>query len=411
MNTLMIKRLPGALLLLLALALPVAANEFQVTESRLQVVSASIKRQIEDGNLAGAVMLVAQHGELKHLEAMGYQSLEERIPMETDSIFRIYSMTKPIAGTALMILHDQGRFKLDDPVEKYIPEFKDLQVASADGPNGIPVTVPAAHPMTIRELMSHSAGLTYGYFSKSQVDTLYAQAEVLDRDSSLQEMVNKLAKIPLWGQPGARWHYSVAVDVQAYLIEVLSGMPFDHFLAEYVFAPLKMHDTGFYVPLEKKHRFARYYGADASGKLVSKPNQEYFRKPGLLSGGGGLVSTAEDYLRFAQMHLNGGELEGTRILSQQAVDLMRSNQLPQGVLVEGPMAEPANGFGLDFSVLLESKVAYGQPAGNYYWWGIAGTWFWIDPSNELIFIGMIQNRDVAGSVGLHRTSKHLMYAP
>jgi CubicO group peptidase (beta-lactamase class C family) len=345
---------------------------------------------------------------VKKLVAMGFQDLENQVPMATDTIFRIFSMTKPIAGTALMMLYDQGRFELSDPVEKYIPEFVGLQVAKEDGPEGMPITEPAGHKMTMRELMSHSGGLTYGFFSKSQVDSLYAKAKVLDPESTLQQMVEKLGRIPLWAQPGSTWHYSVSVDVQGYLVEILSGMPFDRFLAEKIFQPLGMHDPAFYVPPEKAPRLSRYY-ASKDGKLISAPNAKYLEKPTFLSGGGGLVSTAQDYMRFAQMHVSGGELDGIRILSTEAVELMRSNQLPENIKGLGGFMDPGNTFGLDFAVVNDSEQAYGQSEGVHWWFGIAGTWFWIDPANDFVFVAMIQTRNVRDAIGLHRQSKTLIY--
>ena len=386
----------------------IAANG-EIAQARIDAVSAAINQQVEEGKLAGAVMMVAQHGKVSHLQASGYQDLEAQVPMATDTIFRIYSMTKPVAGTALMLLHDEGRFKLSDPVEKYIPEFRGLQVAREDGPDGLPMTEPQRHKMTIRELMSHSGGLTYGFFSQTQVDSLYTKANVLDRDSTLKEMIDKLAAMPLMYQPGTRWHYSISVDVQGYLVEVLSGMPFDEFLQKRIFKPLGMADTAFYVTPDKAGRLSRYYKLGEDGKLESTPNAEYLTKPALFSGGSGLVSTAADYMRFALMHLNGGELDGVRILSTEAVELMRSNQLPHGIAPAGPLIDPGNAFGLDFAIVRDPDQAFGQPTGNYWWWGIAGTWFWIDPVNDLVFIGMIQTHDVAQAVGLHRLSKHLIY--
>ena len=322
-------------------------------------------------------------------------------------------MTKPIAGTALMMLHDEGKFELSDPVEKYIPQLAGLTVAKADGPDGQPITEPAHHKMTIRELMSHSGGLTYGFFSQSQVDSLYVAANVLDRDSTLQQMVTKLGNIPLWAQPGTTWHYSVSVDVQGYLVEVLSGMRFDEFLQTRIFKPLGMVDTAFYVPADKASRLARYYSFKEGlkeGQLLSAPNAAYLTKPTFLSGGGGLVSTAQDYMRFAQMHVNDGELDGVRILSREAVTLMRQGHLPESISNLGGFVDPGNTFGLDFAIVNDSEQAYGQAAGVQWWFGIAGTWFWIDPVNEFIFIGMIQTRDVGPAVGLHRETKRQIYS-
>jgi CubicO group peptidase (beta-lactamase class C family) len=379
-----------------------------IPQQDIDAATAAIKAQVDAGTLAGATVMAAQYGQVKKLVAMGYQDLENQVSMQTDSIFRIYSMTKPIAGTALMMLYDEGKFDLSDPVEKYIPELAGLQVAKADGPDGQPVTEPAHHKMTIRELMSHSGGLTYGFFSQSQVDSLYQAENVLDRDSTLKQMVTKLGKIPLWAQPGTKWHYSVSVDVQGYLVEILSGMRFDEFLQTKIFKPLGMVDTAFYVSPDKASRLARYY-AVKDGQLLSVPNAEYLSPPTLLSGGGGLVSTAQDYMRFAQMHVNGGELDGVRILSLEAVALMREGHLPASIATLGGFVDPGNTFGLDFAIVNDSEKAYGQATGVQWWFGIAGTWFWLDPVNEFIFIGMIQTRDVGKAVGLHRQTKRLIY--
>lgn len=396
------------LLLLASLVAWDTALARDIPPNNLAAASAALQEHVESGELAGAVLMIAQDGKVRAFEAMGYQDLENKVPMQTDTIFRIYSMTKPIAGVALMTLYDEGKFKLSDPVEKYIPEFAGLRVAAADGADGMPVTEPATHPMTIRELMSHSGGLTYGFFSQSQVDALYVKANVLDPNTTLKQMVEKLGKIPLWAQPGTTWHYSVSVDVQGYLVEVLSGMPFDQYLNEKIFTPLDMPDTAFYVPAEKADRLARYYGLQG-GRLVSQPNQAYLEEPIFLSGGGGLVSTAHDYMQFALMLVNEGEWNGRRILSEEAVELMRSDQLPPGIAGLGGFMDPGNSFGLDFAIVTDSEKAFGPPAGAHWWFGIAGTWFWIDPVNELVFIGMIQTRDVAQAIGIHRESKRVMY--
>ncbi len=385
-----------------------ASETQQIPAANIEAVANTLQRYIDEGKLAGATIMAVEQGELRTIDAMGYQDLENEVPMRTDTIFRIHSMTKPIAGAALMTLYDAGKFKLSDPVEMYIPELANLQVAIADGPDGNPQTEPAQHKMTIRELMSHSAGLTYGFFSDSQVDRLYQQAAILDPNSTLKQMVGKLGQLPLWAQPGSAWNYSVAVDVQGYLVEVLSGIPLDEYLQKHIFTPLGMDDTGFYVPENKQFRFTRYYHND-NGQLISAPNADYQTSPVLLSGGGGLVSTAADYMRFAQMMLNGGELDGVRILSAEAVNLMRSRQLPDHIQELGGFVDPGNTFGLDFAVVEDSSKAYGQSTGVYWWWGIGGCWFWIDPVREFVFIGMIQHRDVRQSVGLHRLSKQLIY--
>jgi CubicO group peptidase (beta-lactamase class C family) len=312
-------------------------------------------------------------------------------------------MSKPITGVALMILYEEGKFRLSDPVSRYIPEFANLQVAASSGPGPLRLEK-LSHPITIRELMSHTAGFSYGLFSQSPVDAMYVEKRVLAYDGTLRDMITRLAGIPLRQQPGTMWHYSVAVDVQGYLVEVLSGQTFDQFLQERVFTPLGMNDTGFYVPKEKAGRFAQIYayGKDRSllppskfdessriGSAVIEPEtvvDKYLKPPTFLSGGGGLVSTTSDYLRFAQMLLNGGELDGVRILSPLTVNLMRQNQLPRTVRE----MSPGVGFGLDFAVVDDPVAADGISRGEYYWGGAAGTWFWIDPAENLVFVGMIQ---------------------
>ncbi|MCZ0942876.1 MAG: serine hydrolase [Gammaproteobacteria bacterium] len=361
-----------------------------LSSERLERLSAAMQGLVDEGRLAGITTLIARHGKVAHFGTFGAQDMEAGKPMAEDTIFRIYSMTKPVTSVALMLLYEEGRFRLSDPVEKYIPEFKDLPVAVGEDENGI-VTEPADHPMTIRELMSHTAGLSYGIFSESPVDKLYREAEILHPDSTLRDMIEDLAAIPLRQQPGTVWHYSVAVDVQGYLVEVLSGQPFDEFLKERIFDPLGMKDTGFWVPPEKADRFAQVYVYDENGALM-RPEGEPMRRKDFLSpvnfpsGGGGLVSTTMDYARFCQMLLNGGTLDGVRLLAPSTVAMMHRNQMPRGV----PEYSRGRGFGLNFGVVLDPVEADGISKGEYYWGGIAGTWFWIDPLENLIFVGMIQ---------------------
>ncbi|MYF06160.1 MAG: beta-lactamase family protein, partial [Holophagales bacterium] len=318
---------------------------------------------VDDGRLSGITTMISRHGKIAHFGTFGHRDIEAGSEMTEDVIFRIYSMTKPITGVALMILYEEGRFRLSDPVHRYIPEFEGLVVAREDGPNGQPITEPADHPMTIRELMAHTAGLSYGIFSQSQVDTLYQEAGVLDNDSTLKDMIDKLSKIPLRQQPGSMWHYSVAVDVQGYLVEVLSGQRFDEFLDDRLFGPLGMNDTAFYVSEDKADRFAQVYTHDADGKLMAQEgfggSRSYFDPPNFLSGGGGLVSTTMDYMRFSQMLLNGGELDGVRILAPSTVKLMHLNHLPR----ELKEMSPGTGFGLDFAVVLDPVAADGISKG------------------------------------------------
>ena len=246
----------------------VSPESVGMSSERLERLSAGMQKIIDDGQLAGITTMIARHGKIAHFETFGYQDIEADKPMPEDAIFRIYSMSKPITGVALMMLYEEGLFRLADPVAKYIPEFKDLKVAAGVGADG-PILEDANHPMTIRELMSHTGGLSYGIFSQSQVDEMYGEANVLDRNGTLKDMVEKLGKIPLRQQPGSMWHYSVSVDVQGYLVEVLSGQPFDEFLQERIFDPLGMTDSGFHVPSEDTDRFAQVYGYGEDRSLVA----------------------------------------------------------------------------------------------------------------------------------------------
>ena len=374
-----------------AAPLPRAAPEQAgMSSERLERLAAAMQNLVDEGRLAGATTMITRRGKVVHFGTFGHQDLEAGKPMAEDSIFRIYSMTKPITSVALMLLYEEGLFRLSDPVEKFIPEFAGLPVAAGETIGGI-VTEPADHPFTVRELMSHTAGFSYGIFSESAVDRLYREAEVLNPDISLRGMIERLADIPLRKQPGTAWHYSVAVDIQGYLVEVLSGQPFDAFLKERIFDPLGMTDTAFWVTEDKADRFAEVYVYDEDG-LLKVPEDEplrdrdYLAPVKFLSGGGGLVSTTEDYMRFCQMLLNGGELDGVRLLAPSTVKLMRRNQLPK----DYPEFSPGQGFGLNFAVVLDPVEADGVSKGEYYWGGAAGTWFWIDPVEDLIFVGMIQ---------------------
>ena len=386
-----------------ATGLPSAsAEDVGMSGERLGRLAGAMEQLVDDRRLAGITTAVARHGKLAFFGTFGQRDVEAGAPMTADAIFRIYSMSKPITGVALMMLYEEGKFRLSDPVAKYIPEFANLQVAA--GPKGRQVEK-ARHPITIRELMTHTAGFTYGLYSDSAVDTMYVEKKVLDFHGTLRDMIARLAGIPLRQQPGTIWHYSVAADVQGYLVEVLSGQKLDAFLQKRLFEPLGMVDTGFYVPKQKVNRLAQLYiyGKDGGllppsrfdenpmhigGVLIDSDEvvTRYLTPPTLLSGGGGLVSTAADYLRFAQMLLNGGELDGVRILSPLTVDLMRRNQLPRDV----KEISPGIGFGLDFAVVDDPVAADGISQGEYFWSGGAGTWFWIDPVENLVFVGMIQ---------------------
>jgi CubicO group peptidase (beta-lactamase class C family) len=351
----------------------------------LKAYGDALRGLVDQRRLAGVTSLVARRGHVVMFDAYGSRDLEARAPMTKDTIFRIASMTKPIAGVAMMMLWEQGKWSLDDPVARHIPEFADLKVA---GPTGL---VPQAHPMTMRELMSHTAGF--------DVSAPYTKLGIPDTSKPLQAMIDALAKLPLPVQPGTDWRYGPVVNIQGYLVEKLSGQTLDVFLRTRIFEPLKMVDTGFWVDPAKRDRVTRLFTYDADKRVQTAPNQsDPTRKPVFLSGSGGLLSTTADYYRFAQMLLNGGQLDGVRLLQPKTVELMRTNVLAEGVMVDlyGPR-EPGIGFGLDFAIVMDPAAA-NSPRGRhtFYWGGAFGTWFWVDPTHEVVVVGMIQN--VNGSV-------------
>ena len=381
-----------------------------IEQARLDAVTADLQARIDEGKLSGAVVMIAQNGEIQLSKALGYQNVEDEIPMQEDTIFRIFSMTKPITGTALMVLHDEGKFELNDTVEKYLPELGGMEVFVSQNDDGSWVTEPANHPMTIRELMSHTGGLLYTPpLSRGPVANAYAKAGINNLfNYTLEESIPALADIPLGYQPGTQWVYSISVDVQGYLVERLSGQKFDEFLQERLFDPLDMAETGFFVKPENADRLARQYQPRQDGTLARTDTGAFLNPPKFLSGGGGLTSTAGDYMKFVQMHLNGGELNGKRVLSKGAVEIMRSNQLPDAVPGIGQLY-PGNGFGVDFAIVNDSAAFQGAPLGTHWWWGIAGSWFWIDPVSNIGFIGMIQNSDILYSIQVHAAARAAMY--
>jgi CubicO group peptidase (beta-lactamase class C family) len=376
-------------------ALPAAKPEtVGMSGERLTRLSDGMKSLVDQGRLAGVVTMVARHGKVIEFDAAGKRDIAANLPMQKDSIFRIYSMSKPITGVAMMMLFEQGKWQLNDPVAKYVPEFADLKVYGTDA-SGNTVLKDQTHPVTMRELMSHTGGFTYGFFSNTPVDKLQREADLLNVNNTLDEMIKRIAKLPLNAQPGSEWRYSISVDIQGYIVQKLSGMPFEEFLEKHIFKPLNMVDTGFYVPPEKLKRFAEFYDYDKDGHfevMRGGLNHDFSAKPALSSGGGGLVSTATDYMRFCQMLLNGGQLNGVRLLSPRSVELMRTNVLTPTM----PIFVPGTGFGLDFAIYTDAVAAGGYYGTGTFWWGgAAGTWFWIDPKSDLIVIGMIQQ--VAGT--------------
>ena len=367
---------------------------------------ARIDRFIQDkyvgpGRLPCAQVLVARDGVTIHQSVLGQRDVERGVALTEDTVFRIYSMTKPVASVALMTLVEEGLIALDDPVAKYIPAWKDLAVYSAGlGPY---LTTPAARPMQVVDLLRHTSGLTYGFQSRTNIDAAYRKLKVEEMHGGhdLETFIKLLAKLPLEFSPGEAWNYSVSTDVVGYLVQTVAGKPLSQVLQERIFGPLKMTDTGFFVREDQRSRFAACYNATPEGglKLQDDPAASpYLKPPALESGGGGLVSTAADYMRFANMLVNGGELDGARILSPMTVKLMASNHLPGDKdlteLSRSLFSESTNagvGFGLGFAVVFDPpKTLIPCSKGEFYWGGAASTAFWVDPVEKVTAVFMTQ---------------------
>jgi len=381
---------------LAAAELPTAKpEEVGLSSAKLRQAHAAVRQLIKDRQVAGAITLVARHGKIAFFEAQGVRDVATGKPMTKDTICRFYSMTKPVTTVAAMMLWEEGRFKLDDPLSKYLPEFKEVKVYDSGKGDDMKL-VAARRPVTVRDLMRHTSGLTYGVFSNSPVDELYRKNQVFGPNNTLPAMVEKLGRLPLLYQPGTRFHYGVSTDVLGRLVEVLSKKSLDEFFQERIFKPLDMKDTGFSVPADKQDRFAATHGRKDKGQLIvtdAPAKSSFLKKPVFLSGGGGLVSTARDYARFCQMLLGGGQLDGRRILKAKTVALMTKNQLPDEAMpltILGVRREGV-GFGLGFSVrVAASKTDPGSRVGEYGWGGAASTHFWISPKEDLFVIALQQ---------------------
>src|SRR5271165_5237791 len=379
---------------------PAKPESVGFSPERLERLHALMQQVVDQKQLPGVVTILARHGKVVDYRTYGQRDTASGAPMTKDAIFRVFSMSKPVTGVAMMILYEQGKWLPTDPIAKYIPEFEHLKVFKGVDAAGNMIVEEPLHPPTMQELMSHSAGFTYGFFGSSPVDKAYQAAGVL-QSKSLQEMVDKLAKLPLMYQPGTRWVYSLSMDIQGYIIEKLSGQSLPEFMQQHIFTPLGMKDTGFFVPADKRSRFVTMYHANDQGQLVTdEPGHgfggDYSAPPTMPSGGGGLVSTAEDYFRFAQMLGNGGELGGVRILSPAAVQLMGSNHLAPNLLtgefgIGLHTMRPGFGYGYDCAVVFDPPTAsLPDGRGTFFWDGAAGTWFWVDPTNDIVVLGMIQ---------------------
>ena len=365
-----------------------------IDPARLARLNAHFERYVDDGRLPGFHFVVARHGKVAHQHRYGMRDLESALPVEADTIYRIYSMTKPITSIALMMLVEEGKLQLNDPVSKFIPSFGDSRVWRG-GSVVKPFTEPVTETMLVWHLLTHTSGLTYGFLYQSPVDDLYRRAGYewgIPRGATLADACDAWASLPLLFQPGTEWNYSVATDVVGRIIEVVSGESPDTFFAKRIFAPLQMHDTGFFVPEEKHGRLAALYQPDPATRLAKRLDtmgKAATRAPNFLGGGGGLVSTAHDYHRFMMMLANGGELDGARLVSPRTLRMMTSNHLPGnadisqfGRPIDLENAYDGFGFGLGFSVVVDAAAAkvHGS-VGDFGWGGAASTTFWIDPTD------------------------------
>jgi CubicO group peptidase (beta-lactamase class C family) len=399
------------------------------SSSRLAHIDRFLKeRYIETGKLVGTQLMIARSGEIVHESVAGLADRERAKPLRDDTIFRIYSMTKPITSVAFMMLVEEGHVALLDPVHKYIPSWRDLAVFAAGGPGGF-LTKRTDGPMLIIDLLRHTSGLTYGFQSRTNVDAAYRKLDIgaaslglgmVEPRLDLEATIEALAKVPLEFSPGSAWNYSVSTDVLGYLIGKISGMPFEQFLKTRIFEPLGMVDTDFFVPESKRARFAACYAPNAKGETVLQDDPEtgFFRAPPVfISGGGGLVGTASDYMKFANMLVAGGAANGHRFISFKTLELMRMNHLPGGRMLNDMsvslFAEAAYagvGFGLGFAVVTDvAQTALACSAGEYFWGGAAGTAFWVDPVEDIAVVFMTQLMP-SSTYPLRRELRTLVYA-
>lgn len=399
----------------------VVADAAAFSAEGIAALEAAMGAYIADRRLYGIHTRLAHKGETVSDYKAGLRGLMTQKPIEDDTIYRIYSMTKPITGVAMMMLWEEGKYKLDDPVTKYVPEFEGLKVLKGVAEDGSPILVDSKRAPTMREVMSHTAGFAYGLGGADPANQAFRDNEIM-RAPDMQTFINKVADVPLLFQPGEHWSYSASVDIQGHIIEKLSGQKFSEFLDQRLFTPLGMTDTGFYVPEEDYDRFSEVYGFNPkNGQLVPVPYPNVmFKKETVAfeSGGGGLVSTMDDYGQFAQMLVNDGELNGIRFLKPETMDVMTKNVLTEGqslssLGINAGETYPGLGMGLNVGTIEDSAAVPTEiPAGSYFWGGAASTWFWIDPVNDLYFIGMVQifERGNPGEeLELRETSGTLVY--
>jgi CubicO group peptidase (beta-lactamase class C family) len=388
----------------------VVATQTAFTQEGLAALDARLKEAVDKGQVAGVEYVLIKDKQVAAFKIHGNQAVGGP-PLTEETLFRIRSMTKPITGVAMMQLYEKGLWKPEDPVTKYVPEFANLKVYKGDDPDTKqPILVNASRPATMREVFTHTAGYGYGLSANNYVDRLYQEDSPMGA-KDMNAMIARVAAIPLLAEPGERFSYSIGIDVQGAIVERLSGMTFGEYLEKNIFAPLAMKDTGFWLEEADKPRFATVYQRNnTTGTLDVFPdpaNRSFFVRDHEESGGGGLVSTTHDYARFVQMLVNGGELDGKRILKQETVDLMFQNHLAPGLRGMG-----GGGWGYGGAVTIaDASERQPQPKGSFSWFGIDGTWFWVDPVNDMGFVGMIQRRGSGGpgGVDLRGESAQLVY--
>lgn len=400
-------------------------EEAGFSSERLNHITQFFQGEVDRSALPGAVVIVSRNGKMVYRQAIGYQDREKKTPMKTDAIFRIFSMSKPVTSVAVMMLAEEGKIDLMAPAAQYLPEFKDVKVGveKVDPAGGKPyiASEPAARPITVQDLLRHTSGLVYGPFGNTLVHQEYNKANLFDNGQTLAEFVTKISKLPLAHQPGTVWEYGMSTDVLGRIVEVASGMPFDRFVDERIAKPLKMPDTAFYLSAAEMPRVAELQIDPATGKRppfgeaanLTKEKVKWF------SGGGGLLSTASDYARFCQMLVNGGELDGVRLLSPKTLAVMTSDQIPQKAARVtafdiapdlAPLPEVGHSFGLGFAVRTDAGHSpVSGSVGDYFWAGAAGTYFWVDPQEKLFVVEMLQMPfDKAGYT--RRALREMVYA-
>ena len=386
---------------------PATPEAVGISSERLRRLDGAMKRLVDEKQVAGLVTLLTRHGKVVHFNSVGQLDAQKPEPVQKDSIFRIASMTKPVTGVAMMMLYEEGKWRLDDPVSRHIPELATLKVYVGKNDDGSPKLEDARRSMTMRELMTHTGGLGYTLNPNGPVDRMIIDARVMNARAPLQAMIDGLAKIPLLAQPGSRWSYSIGVDVQGYLVEKFSGQSFGDFLRTRIFEPLGMKDTAFYVPKEKLARVAQVHTGIGPTLAAGPGRGDPTMIPIGASGGGGLFSTAMDYARFCEMLLQGGQAGGVRLLAPRTVEMMRTNHVNPEAIKTMP---PGTGWGMDFQVVTDAAAAGDSVStGTFSWWGIFGSWFWIDPVDDLAFVGMVQHQDTARTRPIHGLSRSLVY--